>query len=274
MNIVKFFISFILIASCTESKFVGSKEVSDSQSFNLNSDVQKNQGEYSYIDVITGNTFKFKDSDRTFTATCSTNKHLSDSWQLVFAGQEYSTFYSIYMKHKKRKDSKHKDTLIFELKTYKGPLNIGLVDVIQNNKNPNQFIFVIQALEEDTRFILKLKEQLVYDPNKNIRTLDFYRFIKPFGTLKTKDSDQVNGLDNGVFDSEYFVRNGFKEKYSSAKIRTDVEDPNEIIISHYDGLKDHLRIKIAKEHKIAELEMNILAAGFRCFHSNVVLLDE
>lgn len=132
-------------------------------------------------------------------------------WQTCYSSQLYGTFFSIFAKPKAKYDPDNIDVLILDsielrIVNYKGILNLGIVQAEFNNydqKLGGTINIELQALHNDFNTTVDCKNQR-FDSGKSL--LKFHRFLKPMHPPTKVGIPQ--GLVNGVFDTEFFYREG------------------------------------------------------------------
>lgn len=149
----------------------------------------------------------------------STNVYLSENsnlqYQLLYASQNYGTFYCVYGKF----NVSGPDLISVDLKliNFKGTINLGIVSAkfeeFQEEDIPNYFnltdnastrikfgLFAIdiKALEENTRETISINRKL-NDFKDNF--------------ISVKRNLIKTGNDSGIFDTEFYYRDGLREAY-------------------------------------------------------------
>jgi len=129
-----------------------------------------------------------------------------DNYQSVYGSQLYGTFFSLFARFQADKlenDHDGKSYLLnqidFKLINYKGITNIGLNEVssISHENNALNLEVQIRALESKSEISLK---------NLNLKLSKNDRLIVNRKLLKLHPSGQA--LENGIFDEEFYFREG------------------------------------------------------------------
>lgn len=156
------------------------------------------------------------------------NDSTKEIYQNIYASQNYGSFYSLFGKFILKKNTRQLRSLDLNLITYKGMLDMEIVaveldyvDVPEDflPENPVRKIIDIKvclkaatALEAATTKSVDISklDGIELPPQQLIRTrrelLSFYG--KTMEEIKAQDPTDYNMTDGGIFDTEFFYRNG------------------------------------------------------------------
>ncbi|MDT0538859.1 hypothetical protein [Croceitalea sp. P059] len=147
-------------------------------------------------------------------------------YQLIYPSQLYGTFFTVSAKITLSKSKKKVTGIDISLVNYKGMYNIGLENSTKNNfsfENGTGILTLdlkaysgIDDKSLTNGISLILKEEI---PLQKFHRIFTTRKLKSF----SKSGTIVGHLDEGLFDSEFYVRNG---KYIAAINRLDDKLPN------------------------------------------------
>jgi len=157
------------------------------------------------------------------------------NFQLVYASQLYGTFFSVYASFETEiiKDECFIKKADFELVNYKGNIDLGLKDITYCDTEKLFHIHLQGMLEQRVINDAKAFKKLCL---KKGQILTFKRKLFPF-------ADSNTGLSKGVFDSEFYLR---------------------------DGIWTVERIRLEDREKESELDSLDFAPSPRCIRSNIV----
>ncbi len=136
--------------------------------------------------------------------------------QEVYSSQNYGTFYSLYMSFESSVDSADPDKITltnvkFTLVNYKGIINLGIVDVEDEEKGDDgllEFKVRVRAMERRREFHLREngESKAITIDKKEIGTVKISRELQ-----RMTEFDAELGPDhpdNPVFDEEFYYRDG------------------------------------------------------------------
>lgn len=163
-------------------------------------------------------------SEKLTTLMVNLNKNDKDSHQLVYASQLYGTFFAVGARLSI--DGNNLTGIELALNNYKGLYNVGLMSSTRTTWRIDERTGVIvlhlkvdngQNNEELTRSVtMELPSAISFD---NLDALYITRVLHPMS-----NASAVHHLDENIFDSEFYTRNG---AYISAIHRLDNYLPND-----------------------------------------------
>jgi hypothetical protein len=135
----------------------------------------------------------------------------SDENQLIYASQLYGTLFAVSGKFKLSEDKQKLIEIEFKLINYKGTLNLGILSITNSD--------LVKDTKVDGRYILTLQLKAmdgVHGHNKSIKLTNLDIDINLFKQLLVTRrlhrfgpiNDITSHLDDMVFDSEFFERDG------------------------------------------------------------------
>jgi len=152
--------------------------------------------------------------------------------QFIYGSQLYGTFFGVYAFFKAEIIGKHEikiNKIVFNILNYKGPIDIGIDRAEYNNQDKIIYLYVKALSDPRAQFELDLSQaslpltlikkghpQFIYGKDH----LTFYR------RLVKIDANARNHTHNGVFDSEFYTRDGIRK---IPKIRFDQLNDEEVI---------------------------------------------
>jgi len=148
---------------------------------------------------------ELKDSDYLSNLICA--KEMEDNWQLCYASQLYGSLFAVYIKVMSLDRNNDFIRVAFQIKTYKGLINIGFKEVgyYVNDNEILCFLFKVKGMSR------KLE---TWNKKIDIRGLKhmilFYRRLTPLGT-KFDSKEAKPFIDKKIFDTEYFFRSDSNE---------------------------------------------------------------
>lgn len=128
-------------------------------------------------------------------------------FQVVYSSQLYGTFFSVYacFKFTDTKVGGDFELVTFKIHNYKGPINIGIKEVVYDSTE-QQFLITVQGLGEskdDFEKVATFKNGISFSASKPMK---FERKLVP---LNDRDSDSNHmPFKHGFFDSEFYKRDG------------------------------------------------------------------
>lgn len=192
-----------------------------------------------------------------YNSTVSLNSKENNRYQAIYASQSYGTFYGLFAKFVVKDvysdttlepTTKLLERIDLKLINYKGILNICLkkssnheADTIINDKKT--FILKIQvkgAISSDPDDT----DSLVFDPPIKIKHNSYFIVLRELLTLNGQSGDEFNNADdmtpfvNGVFDSEFYERQGEtirKKSEIGFPIELDADDLKSNFADFYPG---------------------------------------
>lgn len=153
--------------------------------------------------------------------------HNGGDYQIVYASQLYGTFFTVGAKLKVEGDAITEIHLA--LNNYKGLYNIGMLAATRNTffKEGNQALITLYLSADNGKNsdeLYRLLEMNLPNPVA-ISEIDELNFTRELQSFTNPSSPELH-LDEGMFDSEFYVRNG---KYIAAIQRMDSYLPKPII---------------------------------------------
>lgn len=189
----------------------------------------------------------------------------SEDWQACYSSQLYGTFFSIYARPTGRSSESDSNSIELEsidlrIINYKGPVNL---DIVRAEFRPD--------LVNGNGGTIDIEVQALYDSGELIHAVDcgnhpfvkgktplrFHRFLKPMHQLR---NNIPVALNNGVFDSEFFDREGL---YPDRDLGHESDFPGKDLESLPDTWDDRLGINS---------DVHIGAGGILCPYSWVFLI--
>lgn len=148
------------------------------------------------------------------TSTIICKSELKENWQMVYASQLYGTFFAVYAKINADETNKQINTIDLKLINYKGPINLGIHRADYNQKR-KKYRILDHILEKSIEVNLisitlwvhglsdrvSLEEPITVNCDAEDSYLEINRKLLPL----SKDDNLVV---NGVFDSEFYYRDG------------------------------------------------------------------
>lgn len=146
-------------------------------------------------------------------------------YQIVYASQLYGTFFTVGAKLELSEDDSSIIGICLALNNYKGLYNIGMLDHTRNtflHKNGKALI-ILHLMVDNGKNTDKLKRKVSMNLSKPIPIdeIDELNFTRVIHSLTEVNSPEDH-LDESIFDSEFYVRNG---KYIAAIDRLDMYLP-------------------------------------------------
>lgn len=175
----------------------------------------------------------------------------SKDLQLIYSSQLYGTFFSIYAKinldnGKTDEKSYHLNSIDLKIVNYKGLINLGMVRArFKKRRNGGEILIDVQGLGGEPQINVECNH--VEAPFS--KTRKSYLYVER--TARPMHGDFGNGvvLNNGVFDEEFYFREGFRPK------------KNDTSLAGIQLEQDHKAYKVRP--KLYE-ERTRVAGGFRC----------
>ena len=167
---------------------------------------------------------------KNYSTTVSLNpENAKKRWQFIFASQAYGSFYAVYALFEAKymmneaetpKDSVDLKSVNLEIITYKGLFDIGIVDAnivpkkvdANNNTIPLTINIKVQAKNNRKEFPLTISKPIEVAHLDGIETkrhlISLSGHNRDFFRSSSQETISQNAIIDGVFDDEFFFRNG------------------------------------------------------------------
>ncbi len=150
------------------------------------------------------------------TIDLSNSKETSKFYQSIYSSQLYGTFFVIFAKFKTKKISQGYKikNITLRLMNYKGPINLGI----------SRARFYSEQIGESYRGVLKVEvEALSGNNNMDFENViikaDSRCTITNFIEVERSVKELSNPIKNGVFEEEFFYREGFEKKSGKYELK-------------------------------------------------------
>ncbi len=175
-------------------------------------------------------------------------------FQIVYASQLYGTFFAVGAKLELSKDKKKIEKIHLALNNYKGLYNIGMHKDTKNccsHKNKKALItlnLMVDNGKNTDKIVRSLSIHMTkHIPLTQIEELIFTRVVRSITSVELPEEH----LDETIFDSEFYVRNG---KYIAAIDRLDsylptpdLDDDKKGLVGDRDTNCMNSRVKLIKK---------------------------
>lgn len=139
----------------------------------------------------------------------------SDKLHLIYASQLYQTFFAIFgaFKIEKKENKNHLTRMALILINYKGFINLGITGLSKpqiDEKDKIKFYIKVKAGENST-VLQEFNFEKDSVPIEDQQEICFERILEPF----VKGPNQTGMIDNYIFDSEFYERDGLYNQRKS-----------------------------------------------------------